>query len=514
MQRLIPARFLAALRPEESAPIELPSDVVREFRRRVRVGAAIGTLAYGVFLAVERVRLLGGSRLERSVDQVHDLLGIALCGSLWIVASLPRVRDRSVLGLALAAEVALCALISVAVPWAAYDRTAHLPSLTWVVPIIVLFPLLVPAPPSLTLGVSVVCGSLMPLGPWLLDRLGVVDARASDLWGTGLAGAVGVGIATVASRTVYGAGRQAAALRAVGSYELLEPIGQGGMGQVWRARHLLLARPAAVKLILPERLQGPTEERDAAVKRFTREAQVTASLRSPHTVALFDFGVSSDGALYYAMELLDGLNAEHFVYQFGPLEPRRVVSWLRQACHSLGEAHARGLVHRDIKPANLYVCRRGRDVDVVKILDFGLTRPALPAREPGLTSPGVVLGTPGYMAPEQVFGLAADARADLYALGCVAYWLLAGAKPFESNDPGDLLRQHVQAAPPPLADKAPAVPPRLDALVMACLAKNPSQRPADADRMCLELDACDGGARWTQADAREWWERNLAANQL
>jgi serine/threonine-protein kinase len=509
MQRLIPARFLAALSSDESGPIELPSDIVREFRRRVRVAAAIGTLAYGMFLAIERVRLLGGSRLERSIDQVHDVLGIVVCGSLWIVASLPGVRDRTVLGLALAAEVGLCALISVAVPWAAYDRTAHLPALTWVVPIIVLFPLLVPAPPTLTLAISLLCGAMMPLGPWLLDRFGVVDARASDLLGTALAGAVGVGIAIVASRTVYGAGRQAAAVRAVGGYELIEPLGQGGMGEVWRARHLLLARPAAVKLILPERLQGPTEERDAVVKRFAREAQVTASLRSPHTVALFDFGVSSDGTLYYAMELLDGMNAEHFVYRFGPLEPRRVVSWLRQACHSLGEAHARGLVHRDIKPANLYVCRRGRDVDIVKILDFGLTRPMLATRELGLTSPGIVLGTPGYMAPEQVFGSATDARADLYALGCVAYWLLAGAKPFESNDAGDLLRQHVQVAPPPLAHKAPAVPARLDALVMACLAKDPNQRPADADRMSAELDECDDGAPWNQADAHAWWERNL-----
>jgi serine/threonine-protein kinase len=272
----------------------------------------------------------------------------------------------------------------------------------------------------------------------------------------------------------------------------------------------LLARPAVIKRILPAALQAPMEERDAAIERFTREARVTASLRSPHTVELFDFGSSADGTLYYAMELLEGLNAEHFVYKFGALPPRRAVHWLRQMCHSLGEAHSRGLVHRDIKPANLFVCRYGRDADFVKVLDFGLTRPVGPPGEAGLTSPGVRLGTPGYMAPEQVYGLPSDARTDLYALGCVGYWLLAGVKPFEAESGAELMRMHAQAAPPSLATAAcPEVSQRLEAIILSCLAKEPADRPANADALGEALGCSLDGPPWSAEDARAWWEAHL-----
>ena len=244
--------------------------------------------------------------------------------------------------------------------------------------------------------------------------------------------------------------------------------------------------------------------------RFTHEARVTAGLRSPHTVELFDFGVAADGRLFYAMELLDGLNAEHFVYRFGPVEPRRAVHWLIQVCHSLGEAHARGVVHRDLKPANLFLCRFGRDTDFVKVLDFGLARPVSETADQRLTSPGVRLGSPGFMAPEQVFGLPTDARTDVYAIGCVAFWLLAGRKPFEANSEGELMRQHANVAPPPLATQgARPVPSRLAALVAGCLAKDPRDRPADADRLCEALDGCLDGERWTASDAHDWWREHL-----
>ena len=271
-----------------------------------------------------------------------------------------------------------------------------------------------------------------------------------------------------------------------------------------------MARPAAVKMIRPEQLQGPAEERQAAVQRFTLEAQVTADLRSPHTVQVFDFGVTADGALYYAMELLKGMNAEHFIYRFGPLEPRRAVHWLRQACHSLGEAHAQHLVHRDIKPANLFVCRYGRDVDVVKVLDFGLTRLTTQRADMRVTGPGWQMGTPGYMAPEQVFGLETGPQTDLYALGCVAYWLLAGARPFEAETAGELLRQHAESTPPPLAGKTvQPLPPGLEALIMACLSKNPAQRPRDADAFDAALGNCIDGEPWSPSEAHDWWEKNI-----
>jgi serine/threonine-protein kinase len=296
----------------------------------------------------------------------------------------------------------------------------------------------------------------------------------------------------------------------IGSYELIERLGQGGMGEVWKARHLLLARPAAVKLILPERLQGAAEQRDAVVRRFTREARVTSGLRSPHTVELFDFGVSTDGTLYYVMELLRGMNMEHFVYRFGPIEPRRAVGWLQQVCHSLAEAHEQSLIHRDIKPANLFVCRYGRDADFVKVLDFGLTKPAAADGASGSTSAGVRMGTPGYMAPEQIFGLEAGPGTDVYALGCVAYWLLAGAKPFDAATAADLHRLHAQATPPPLSAQAPRpVPPRLDTLIMACLSKDPGDRPKSVDQLGHDLGCALEEPPWTASESDRWWQEQL-----
>ena len=509
MPRLVPARFLAALRPDDSVPFDLPSSVGRETRRRVRVAALLGALAYGTFLALLLGPLTAVTRLERSIDVAHDVAGLAISVLLLGVAIARPIPDRLAIRIALAAQLLLVALISVAVTWAGFLRTGHVSTLTWVVPIIILFPLLVPAAPRTTLLVSVLCGLTVPGSLWLLAARGSIAVAPSDYWRAFSTAGVAVAIATIAARAVRGAHQQVAAARTVGSYELEERLELGGMGEVWKARHLLLARPAAVKLILPETLQGPMEERDAVVKRFLREAQVTASLRSPHTVELFDFGVAADGTFYYAMELLEGMNLEHFVYRFGALEPRRAVHWLQQACHSLGEAHARALVHRDIKPGNLFICRYGRDADFVKVLDFGLTRGAA---APGatLTTPGTQMGTPGYMPPEQVYGLPIDQRTDLYALGCVGYWLLAGEKPFESDNAGELLRQHAQAAPPPLSSKArQAVPAAIEAVVMACLSKDPERRPQSADQLCEALDAAVDGNAWSAGEADRWWEENL-----
>jgi serine/threonine-protein kinase len=417
-----------------------------------------------------------------------------------------------VLFAALVTEVLLSMLISLGVGWASFVRTGSVQTMNWVVPVIILFPLLVYVPPRTMITASILCALTMPVGFAILELAGRIDVHLSDYLAATLTAAVAVGISSIASRTVYGAGRQIAAARRIGSYELMEVIGQGGMGEVWRARHLLLARRAAVKLILAERLQGAREARESALERFTREAQVTAELSSPHTVELYDFGVSADGSLYYVMELLQGINAENFIHEFGPVEPRRAVFLLLQACHSLGEAHARGLIHRDVKPSNIYICRYGRDADFVKVLDFGLSKPILPDRAPRLTAEGVQVGTPGYMAPEQIFGLAMDPATDLYALGCVAYWLMAGAKPFEGDTVGELMRQHAQSPPPPLATRAPhPVPPRLEELVMTCLSKDPARRPRDADALRRELEACVGDRPWSHAEAERWWDEHAPA---
>jgi serine/threonine-protein kinase len=318
-------------------------------------------------------------------------------------------------------------------------------------------------------------------------------------------------IAYITSRQIYGLGRDIKAARELGSYRLVELLGRGGMGEVWRAEHTLLARPAAIKLIRRESLQA-----DAAGggvrRRFEREAAATAMLSSPHTVELYDFGIADDGRFYYVMELLDGLDLESFVERFGAISAARAVSWLRQACDSLGEAHARGLVHRDIKPANIYVCRQGTSVDWVKVLDFGLVKQAPASTDATrLTVEGIAAGTPGYMAPETTEGIhGVDHRADLYALGCVGYWLLTGRTVFDADSPVKMVVAHVHTTPvaPSQRIELP-IPAALDDLILSCLAKDPEDRPQSAVELADLLEALTFDVTWTPRDARSWWDLHL-----
>jgi DNA-binding NtrC family response regulator len=293
----------------------------------------------------------------------------------------------------------------------------------------------------------------------------------------------------------------------VGSYRLIEQIGSGGMGEVWLARHQLLARPAAVKLVR-ETAVGVGEDEHALRQRFAREAQSTAELRSPHTVQLFDFGVTETGSFYYVMERLRGMDLKRMVERFGPLPSERTVFLLRQACLSLSEAHGLGLVHRDIKPANLFVCRLGPQYDFVKVLDFGVVSQQGRPSSTAITMSGMVLGTPAFLAPELVSGKASfDGRADIYALGCVAFWLLTGRPPFEAGDVMSLLMHHSNTPPsPPSTFSEEPMPAELDALVLECLAKEPALRPDSADSLRERLDSIPVATRWDERRARAWWE--------
>ena len=246
----------------------------------------------------------------------------------------------------------------------------------------------------------------------------------------------------------------------VGSYSLIERLGSGGMGEVWLARHQLLARPAAVKIVREAAVGVGERMAHALRQRFAREAQATAELQSPHTVQLFDFGVTETGSFYYVMERLRGMDLQRMVERHGPLPPERAVFLLKQACRSLSEAHALGLVHRDIKPANLFVCRLGSEYDFLKVLDFGVvSRQARESMAP-ITVAGMVLGTPAFLAPELVSGQGSfDGRADIYALGCVAFWLLTGRPPFEAGDAMSLLMHHSKTTPlPPSTLSEEAIP--------------------------------------------------------
>lgn len=298
--------------------------------------------------------------------------------------------------------------------------------------------------------------------------------------------------------------------RELGSYDLVRELGRGGMGVVWLARHKMLARPAALKLIKFDRVHGSRARASQVLRRFEREAQATAQLSSVHTVTLYDFGRTDNGDFYYVMEFLDGLDLDALVDRYGRQPAARVVDILKQACLSLSEAHDNGLVHRDIKPANIFLCRQGPELDVVKVLDFGLVgrRSASSTSDPGnLTRDEDLLGTPAFMAPELVTGRSqADHRADLYALGCVAYWLLAGRFLFAHGTPMEMAVAHVHSPlPSPLFSESELVPETLDSVLTQVLAKDPNDRPMSAAELLQRLEAIDLSDAWTDADRRSWW---------
>jgi DNA-binding NtrC family response regulator/ABC-type amino acid transport substrate-binding protein len=295
----------------------------------------------------------------------------------------------------------------------------------------------------------------------------------------------------------------------VGSYRLVRKLGAGGMGEVWLAKHQLLSRPAAVKFIRRDAVAQDASDGTIQM-RFQREAEATANLRSPHTVELYDFGVSDTGDFYYVMECLFGRDLESMVRKFGPMSPERTVHFLKQACRSLGEAHQTGLVHRDIKPANLFACLMGTTFDFLKVLDFGMVK-GQPGREQAqLTEAGYAVGTPAYMAPEVAMDGDLDGRADLYALGCVGFWLITGARVFEEDNPTKMIFAHVQKPPPvPSELSEETIPERLDAAILHCLAKDPAERPQSADELWEELDAIETDRVWSHDRARKWWELHV-----
>lgn len=285
-------------------------------------------------------------------------------------------------------------------------------------------------------------------------------------------------------------------LRDLGSYTLERRLGSGGMGEVWQAAHRVLARPAAIKLVSAKFLlsqAGNPQNVERFLARFLQEAKVTARLTSPHTVQVYDYGRTDDGQLYYVMELLHGADLAQVVKVLGPQPPELVVHWLLQLCDSLAEAHSLGLVHRDLKPANLFLCRQGARQEVVKLLDFGLalTRRQRGTAEADLDDAGTISGSPHFMAPEQIRDdTEIDGRADLYAVGCVAWFLLTGRHVFEGLSHEEAVTAQTDRAPDPLATVAPvAIDPRLVAIIHRLLAKDPGQRPQSADELAENLAA-------------------------
>jgi eukaryotic-like serine/threonine-protein kinase len=386
--------------------------------------------------------------------------------------------------------------------------------LSWVAVWMIGFTVVVPSPPRRALAAALASASSVPLVAAFAMAAGFAPIRLPPLrffFAIVVPYLLVVLVAYIGARIVYRLGTDLKQAQDLGSYELIERLGQGGMGDVWRARHRLLARPAAIKLMRPEVLGGSSLERRYELHaRFEREARATASLRSPHTIELYDFGVADNGAFYYVMEFLDGFDLETLVERFGPVPPERAIHLLTQVCHSLAEAHGEGLIHRDIKPANVYVCRYGRDVDFVKVLDFGLVKSHGDVRvtEPNLTRDHHPGGTPAFMPPEQVLGdKPIDGRSDIYAMGCLAYWLVTGQLVFTGRTAMDVMLQHTQTTPlPPSQRTELTIPETFDEVILACLEKSPDNRPPTAEAFASRLAAIKTAAPWTQHLARQWWD--------
>ncbi|MEM9192329.1 MAG: serine/threonine-protein kinase [Myxococcota bacterium] len=438
-----------------------------------------------------------------------------------VVASLPLViwlsrgpkTQRQVVG----AGIGLHLVLGLALAFSEFevipDYAAPSNQISWNCVNILMIPLLMPAMPRTAAFTSVGAAFANPIALFTTVHVfGQTLPDADVVTSLFLPPFLCCGVAVAMSKMIYILRREVSEARQLGAYQLVEQLGEGGMGEVWRAEHRMLIRPAAVKLIRAEALaSGASEGGKRAVERFEREAQTTASLESPHTVELYDFGVAEDGTLYYVMELLTGIDLQTMVEDYGPLEPSRVIHLLIQACDSLGEAHRQGLVHRDIKPANLFLTRRGETYDYMKVLDFGLVKVAGGAPEqvnPAVTADGVVQGTPAYLAPESVLGETVDGRADLYALGCVGYFLLTAKPPFERGSAMALALAHAKEDPVPPSEHRD-VPADLEVLLLGCLKKDPDARPQTARALSDDLRRCLEAGQWTGIRARAWWEEYL-----
>ena len=518
---MIPPSSAGAVIPGEagaggdSLHTSLPADILQESCRRVSLAAAVFAVMWALALVVRNL-------LARSYPGAPGLEGWPMPGTLLASAGLvmslllatfsnrSHAEPEKILMLGLVFEVATAALVAFTGQWRPFISPTRI---SWVCVVILVYPAIAPTTPGKTLIASLLAASMDPLAVWVASARGVpVDSGPLGLISMFVPNYLCAAVSVVPAHIIRHLGQQVRKARELGGYRLGAVLGSGGMGQVYRAEHRLLARPAAIKVIRPD-LLGTGQMRHIALERFKREAKAAAVLRSPHTIDLYDFGVTSDGTFYYVMELLDGISFEDLITRFGPLPAERAAYLMAQACESLAEAHACNIIHRDIKPSNLLTSRMGLTVDFVKVLDFGLVKFDThdKDRPPTLTSPDVATGTPAFMAPEVALGeRTADHRLDIYSLGCVLYWLLTGQLVFDGENAIKMMHRHISEDPaaPSRRTELP-IPAELDALVLACLAKRPDERPATATELAERLAAVPFAEPWSGERARRWWERHL-----
>src|SRR5512143_1999107 len=505
----------ARMRGADSSAGFAPTDASGErdfLAERLALFARIACLASSAFLVVGFVITAVADRGGRPAPiqrmPVFHLIATAFILAIWLGAGSRRLSNRGLRRLDAVGTIAAAI---------AYAVMASTMPLSWRPDLLVLLILnavllgrsaLVPSEPRRTAWISAASVVAIPFVPLEIFRRNpsgdlplvplVINAL---LWSM-----FTVVLATLISNITFHLRRSVVRARRLGQYELLEKIGEGGMGVVYRAEHAMLRRPTAIKLL------APNNAGELSLRRFEREAQLTARLANPHTVSVYDFGRTPEGAFYYVMEFLDGIDLERLVREAGPLPPGRVVHILLQVCEALAEAHGVGLVHRDIKPANILLSESGGISDFAKVVDFGLVKDVTGDDEVRLTREDVFAGTPQYLAPETIEnGMSSDPRSDLYALGAVAYYLLTGTPVFEGRLV-EVIQSHLLRAPEtPSARLGRPVPAKLERVVLDCLEKDPALRPESARAVMDRLAACDDVEPWRPEEAQRWWRARKTA---
>jgi serine/threonine-protein kinase len=495
------------------------SDDLRWLQDRLALlGLVVFTLAGGFYLisasvAVVTMGLSGLVSWQLNLGRAWHLLTVTSAMVLWLATRARHQLSARTLGLFDAVgTVSVCwSLAMMGYGFGSAEGMAA--GLLATVHVTIARGILIPSTGSRTLWITVAAmGPLAPLAAASSTIAGASQAYAEQvelrwvfvLMEYSLWSAAATTVATVASRVVYGLNEKVREARQLGQYTLLDKIGEGGMGEVFKASHALLRRPTAIK-ILDSRQVDPK-----SLRRFEKEVQLTSMLTHPNTISIFDYGRTPDGVFYYAMEYLEGLNLEQLVRAEGRLPPARVLHILRQICGSLGEAHEAGLIHRDVKPANVFLCCRGGSPDVIKVLDFGLVKDLHHAQDASLSTTMAIAGTPLYLSPEAIAAPdKIDARSDLYALGAVGYYLLTGRPLFEADTVVEICGHHLHTAPVrPSVRVGTAFPEGLEDALLCCLEKEPSARFPGALALAERLEACAQQLPWTQARARQWWEEH------
>ncbi len=465
------------------------------FTDRVRLYLKV-TFLINLFLHVgSSVLWLVGidDRPQQTAIMVQMSIVTVVNGAVWAIVA--RVRPTFIAAILIQALVTLA--LNANYIWITVGRSgqtdvaAPVFALLIVTIVLVLRSSLVPSP---TFGTAIVGALSIIVLVIMTTQSSIENSATLSIW-LAMFGVVVVVITSLASKTIYGLQVRVQAARKLGQYELQDKVGSGGMGDVFLAKHALLNRPTAIKLLKDA---SNTSSRD----RFRQEVQIASGLTHPNTVEIYDYGRTPDGVFYFAMEFVEGATLDAIVRTTGPMPAKRVVQLLLQAAGSLSEAHHRGLVHRDIKPSNLMICERGGAFDTLKVLDFGLVHDLSDTEH---RNPRTLAGTPLYLAPEVILDDASFApESDIYALGATAYFLITGKPPFWEGDLANILSDHL-ATPPTVPQSEDAV---LVELILRCLSKDPSDRPSDAVALGEALEGCQSWGEWKNGDARVWWSEH------